>query len=174
MNLSNARLHFSNAKPSSILFSMKQSGNSLDALDHHILQELQADSRLSMRELGRRVGLSAPAVTERVKRLEDAQIILGYGVRVASKPLGRAITAFIGVKDSGRNDPTLVRWARKNDGVLECHSVTGENSCILKIAVPDVAALETMLSDLIHMGFTCDTSIVLSTPLEGKLMIPSA
>ena len=100
---------------------MRQTGGSLDPLDYKILQELQTDSRLSMRELGRRVGLSAPAVTERVKRLEDAQIILGYGVRVASKPLGRTITAFIGVKDSGRNDPTLVRWASQHDGVLECH-----------------------------------------------------
>ncbi|THF71354.1 Lrp/AsnC family transcriptional regulator [Deinococcus sp. Arct2-2] len=151
---------------------MKHSGGSLDPLDHRILGELQTDSRLSMRELGRRVGLSAPAVTERVRRLEDAQIILGYGIRVAPKPLGRTITAFIGVQDSGRNDPTLVRWATRSDSVLECHSVTGDNSCILKVAVPDVGALETMLGELIQMGFTCDTSIVLSTPLEGKLMLP--
>ncbi|GAA0517545.1 MULTISPECIES: Lrp/AsnC family transcriptional regulator [Deinococcus] len=151
---------------------MRQSGGHLDPLDHSILQELQTDSRLSMRELGRRVGLSAPAVTERVRRLEDAGVILGYGVRVASKPLGRTITAFIGVQDSGRNDPTLVRWATKHDGVLECHSVTGDNSCILKVAVPDVGALENMLTELINMGFTCDTSIVLSTPLEGKLLLP--
>ena len=101
---------------------MRQTGGSLDPLDYKILQELQTDSRLSMRELGRRVGLSAPAVTERVKRLEDAQIILGYGVRVASKPLGRTITAFIGVKDSGRNDPTLVRWAsQRSYGMYVVH-----------------------------------------------------
>lgn len=169
-NLPNDTFDLSNAK----LLPMRQLGGTLDPLDHRILQELQTDSRLSMRELGRRVGLSAPAVTERVRRLEDAQIILGYGVRVAGKPLGRTITAFIGVKDSGRNDPTLVKWATRHDGVLECHSVTGDNSCILKVAVPDVAALETMLGELIQMGFTCDTSIILSTPLEGKLMLPPA
>ena len=151
---------------------MRQLGGTLDPLDHRILQELQTDSRLSMRELGRRVGLSAPAVTERVRRLEDGGVILGYGVRVATKPLGRSITAFIGVQDSGRNDPALIRWAGKHDGVLECHSVTGDNSCILKVAVPDVAALEALLGDLIALGFTCDTSIVLSTPLEGKLLLP--
>ena len=153
---------------------MKQHGGSLDPLDHRILEELQTDSRLSMRELGRRVGLSAPAVTERVRRLEEGGVILGYGVRVASKPLGRTITAFIGVQDSGRNDPTLVRWAKKHDGVLECHSVTGDNSCILKVAVSDVAALEALLGELIGMGFTCATSIVLSTPLEGKVLLPPA
>lgn len=153
---------------------MKQHGGPLDPLDHRILEELQTDSRLSMRELGRRVGLSAPAVTERVRRLEDAGVILGYGIRVATGPLGRAITAFIGVQDSGRNDPALVRWAKKHDGVLECHSVTGDNSCILKVAVPDVAALEGLLGELIAMGFTCATSIVLSTPLEGKVLLPPA
>lgn len=147
---------------------MKIFGGTLDSLDQRILQEVQEDARLFMRELGRRVGLSAPAVTERVRRLEDSGVILGYGAKVASKPLGRAITAFVGVRDSGKRDPELVRWAQKHDGVLECHSVTGDNSCILKVALPDVAALEELLGDLIQMGFTCDTSIVLSTPLEGK------
>ena len=151
---------------------MRFTGQGLDTLDYRILQELQQDSRLSMRELGRRIGLSAPAVTERVRRLEESGIVQGYGVRVATKPLGRSITAFIGVKDSGRNDPALVRWAQGRDGVLECHSVTGDNSCILKVAVPDVAALEVLLGELIDLGFTCDTSIVLSTPLEGKLLLP--
>ena len=151
---------------------LKLHGGSLDPLDYRILRELQEDARLSMRELGRRVDLSAPAVTERVRRLEETGVVLGYGARVASKPLGRSITAFVGVQDSGKRDPELVRWAQKHDGVLECHSVTGNNSCILKVAVPDVHALETLLGDLIGMGFTCETSIVLSTPLEGKLMLP--
>lgn len=152
--------------------SMKQSGTILDKVDHHILDELQSDSRLSMRELGRRVGLSAPAVTERVRRLEDAEVILGYGVRVDPKALGRTITAFIGLKDSGRNDPALFRWAEQHQGVMECHSVTGDNSCMLKIAISDVTELEDMLGELINMGFTCDTSIVLSTPIEGKQIAP--
>ncbi|WP_420595968.1 Lrp/AsnC family transcriptional regulator [Deinococcus sp.] len=151
---------------------MKTFGATLDALDQRILQEVQEDARLSMRELGRRVGLSAPAVTERVRRLEEGGVILGYGARVASKPLGRAITAFVGVRDSGKRDPELVRWAQRNDSVLECHSVTGDNSCMLKVALPDVAALEHLLGELIDMGFTCDTSIVLSSPLDGKRLTP--
>ena len=153
------------------LAAMKH-GSALDPLDTRILTELQQDARLSMRELGRRVHLSAPAVTERVRRLEDAGVIQGYSARVAPKPLGRAITAFIGVQDSGRGDPKLVKWAREHDGVQECHSVTGENSCILKVALPDVQALEDVLAELIGMGFTCSTSIVLSTPLLGKLLLP--
>ena len=151
---------------------MKQHGGPLDALDQRILRELQRDARLSMRELGRRVELSAPAVTERVRRLEETGVILGYGARVATRALGRSITAFVGVQGSGKRDPELVRWAQANDDVLECHSVTGDNSCILKVAVADVQALETLLAQLIGLGFTCQTSIVLSTPLEGKLLLP--
>jgi Lrp/AsnC family transcriptional regulator, leucine-responsive regulatory protein len=151
---------------------MKIHGGPLDPLDHKILREVQADARLSMRELGRRVGLSAPAVTERVKRLEETGVILGYGARLAPRLLGRSIIAFVGVQGSGKRDPELVRWAGTNSGVLECHSVTGDNSCILKVAVPDVRALEHLLGELIEMGFTCDTSIVLSTPLDGKLLQP--
>lgn len=144
----------------------------LDGTDVRVLIELQQDARLSLRELGRRVGLSAPAVTERVRRLEDAGVIQGYAARVAPEPLGRPITAFIGVQDSGQRDPALTRWAQKRDGVLECHSVTGGNSCFLKVAVENVHALETMLAELIGMGFTCSTSIVLSTPLPGKMLLP--
>ena len=170
--LPNGTPRFTLARWAARLAVMKMHGGSLDPLDYRILRELQEDARLSMRELGRRVELSAPAVTERVRRLEETGVVLGYGARVASKPLGRSITAFVGVQDSGKRDPELVRWAQKHDGVLECHSVTGNNSCILKVAVPDVHALEVLLGDLIGMGFTCETSIVLSTPLEGKLMLP--
>ncbi|MBB6098456.1 Lrp/AsnC family leucine-responsive transcriptional regulator [Deinobacterium chartae] len=145
----------------------------LDATDARILHELQTDARLSMRELGRRVNLSAPAVTERVRRLEDAGIITGYRATVNPHPLGRTITAFIGVQDSGQRDPMLVKWAKARDGVLECHSVTGENSCMLRVAVSSIAELETILGELIQMGFTCSTSIVLSTPLSGKMLIPA-
>lgn len=147
---------------------MRQANTKLDDLDHQILDALQLDSRLSMRELGRRVGLSAPAVTERVRRMEEARVILGYGIQVSSEYLGHHLTAFIGVKDSGRKDPDLVHWAEQRSGVLECHSVTGSNSCILKVAVADVAALDHLLGELIQMGFTCDTSIVLSSLLEGR------
>lgn len=144
----------------------------LDPLDERILQQLQEDGRHSMRELGRRVGLSAPAVTERVRRLEQQGVILSYGAKIALQPLGRSITAFVGVKGSGKQDPELLSWAQRRDGVLECHSVTGDNSCMLKVAVKDVAALETLLGELIDLGLTCDTAIVLSSPLDGKAPQP--
>ena len=81
-----------------------------------------------MRELGRKVGLSAPAVTERVRRLEEEGVISGYSAKLVPARLGRQITAFIGVQDSGQRDPQLIHWSEEHPAVLECHSVTGENS----------------------------------------------
>lgn len=144
----------------------------LDSFDHKILQELQADARLSMRELSRRIGLSAPAVTERVRRLEDRGVLLGYRALVSPGGVGRDLVAYVAVQDSGKRDPELTRWAREHPGVLECHSVTGRSSCMLKVAVPGVVALEELLGELIDLGFTCDTSIVLSSPLPGKPLGP--
>lgn len=156
------------AKLGASLEKMRQNSNELDPVDYQILWQLQADSRLSMRKLGALVGLSAPAVTERVRRMEEAEVITGYGVKLSQAKLGRHLVAFIAVKDSGRNDAILINWAKQNEGVLECHSVTGVNSCILKVAVSDISALDEILRALIEMGFSCDTSVVLKTSLEGK------
>ncbi len=145
-----------------------------DRADRLILSALQQDARLSMRELGRKVGLSAPAVTERVRRLEEEGVISGYSAKLVPARLGRQITAFIGVQDSGQRDPQLIHWSEEHPAVLECHSVTGENSCMLRVAVESVADLETLLSQLIAMGFTCSTSIVLSSPVAGKPVLPAS
>jgi len=139
-------------------------------MDARILAVLQEDARLSMRELGRRVGLSAPAVTERVRRLEEAKVLLGYHALVSPAALGRSIQAFIGVQESGQRDPQLVQWARGQEGVLEVHSVTGENSCMIKVALRDMSELRGVLGELIEMGFTCSTSMVLETLLSGKTL----
>ena len=139
-------------------------------MDVRILAVLQDDARLSMRELGRRVGLSAPAVTERVRRLEEAKVLLGYHALVSPAALGRGIQAFIGVQESGQRDPQLVQWARGQEGVLEVHSVTGENSCMIKVALRDMSELRGVLGELIEMGFTCSTSMVLETLLSGKTL----
>ena len=142
----------------------------LDPMDARILAVLQEDARLSMRELGRRVGLSAPAVTERVRRLEEAKVLLGYHALVSPAALGRGIQAFIGVQESGQRDPQLVQWARGQEGVLEVHSVTGENSCMIKVALRNMSELRGILGELIEMGFTCSTSMVLETLLSGKTL----
>jgi len=74
------------------------------------------------------------------------------------------------VQESGQRDPQLVQWARGQEGVLEVHSVTGENSCMIKVALRDMSELRGVLGELIEMGFTCSTSMVLETLLSGKTL----
>ncbi len=142
-------------------------------LDHHdsrILAELQADARLSMAELGRRVHLSQPAVTERVRRLEEVGVISGYRAVVDSARLGYAIRAVIRV---GRADEARVRQAvEASPEVLTAFNVTGEDSWILEIAVRDVAHLEQVLQRYCALAET-STAIILKSVRENAPLRPA-
>lgn len=142
-------------------------------LDHHdsrILAELQADARLSMAELGRRVHLSQPAVTERVRRLEEVGVISGYRAVVDSARLGYAIRAVIRV---GRADEARVRKAvEASPEVLTAFNVTGEDSWILEIAVRDVAHLELVLQRYCALAET-STAIILKSVRENAPLRPA-
>ena len=98
----------------------------LDKINIAILNELQKDGRLSFSELGRRVGLSTPAATERVRRLEDAGVIAGYGARINPGALGYAITALIEVATTPGSYQQMLEFARATPAVWECYFVKGE------------------------------------------------
>src|SRR6185369_4581726 len=106
----------------------------LDDIDLRILSLLQSDCRTSLVRLGEQVGLSAPAVLERMKKLEAARVVTGYRALVDGRRVGLDITAFIGVIIS---HPTLIgdfeRQIVALPDVLECHHVTGEYTLLLKI-----------------------------------------
>jgi Lrp/AsnC family leucine-responsive transcriptional regulator len=144
-----------------------------DALDRQILELLQSDGRIKLSELGRRVRLSPAAVTERVRRLESAGAITGYGARVAPSRLGYGIQAFIRVDPHGgytlKHARTLELLARPE--VTEAHHVVGEDCWILKVAVEDTIHLEEILERTSALGRTT-TSIVLSSPVLGKPLLP--
>lgn len=141
-------------------------------LDHHdsrILAELQADARLSMAELGRRVHLSQPAVTERVRKLEELGVITGYHAQVDSAKLGYAIRGVIRV---GRAEEARVNHAIANSPeVLSAYNVTGEDSWILEIAVRDVAHLEQVLQRYCALAQT-STAIILKSLRERAPLRP--
>ena len=144
--------------------------NPLDHHDSRILAELQADARLTMAELGRRVHLSQPAVTERVRKLEDLGVIAGYRAIVNSAPLGYAIRAVIRV---GRCDEPRMRHALDaSPEVLTAYNVTGEDSWILEIAVRDVAHLEQVLQRYCQMAVT-STAIILKSYREHAPLRPA-
>ncbi len=141
----------------------------LDARGWALLRELQLDARLSFAELGRRVGLSTPAVAERVRNLEAAGVITGYRAELDLKKLGLPILAMIRISAVGDVLPRITAVVRSMPEVLECHRGTGADSFTMKVAVSSVAHLETLIDRLTPFGGT-STSIVLSSPVEKRLI----
>ena len=142
----------------------------LDAHDTRILAELQGDARLSMAELGRRVHLSQPAVTERVRKLEAAGVITGYRATVDLARLGYGIRAWIRV---GRAEyARVVKLVQQTPECINAYNVTGEDSWVLEIAVIDVAHLDAVVSRFCLMTETA-TSIILNVVREHQPMAPA-
>lgn len=142
----------------------------LDAHDTRILAELQADARLTMSELGRRVHLSQPAVTERVRKLEAAGVITGYRASVDLGRLGYGIRAIIRI---GRCDyQRVVKVLQQTPEAIDAYNVTGEDSWVLEIAVIDVAHLDAVVTKFCLLGDT-STSIILNTVREHQPMAPA-
>lgn len=141
----------------------------LDSIDGQIIRGLQEDAKASLGELGRQVGLSAPSVMERVRKLEKAGIITGYHATVDARRLGLDIAAFIGV--SIRNPHHLADaegWANGEPQIMECHHVTGGHSLLLKVKTRNTHALEQLISRIRQLEGVerTETMIVLSTHTE--------
>jgi Lrp/AsnC family transcriptional regulator, leucine-responsive regulatory protein len=141
----------------------------LDNYDTRILAELQADARLTLAELGRRVHLSQPAVAERVRKLEAAGVITGYRATVNLAALGYGIRALVRV---GRSDyARMVNLIANAPEVINAWNITGEDSWLLEIAVTDVAHLDAVVSQMCLLAET-STSIILKSVREHQVMLP--
>ena len=143
----------------------------LDATDWRILEELQADGRLSFNELGRRVSLSPPAVAERVRRLEDAGVIVGYRAQVDPARAGQPLTAFVQMRC--RLERCLLKTSQSSDypEIVEIHKLTGDHCSMLKVRAASMAHFEGLLERLGQHG-EMRTSVVLSTQYEGRPVQP--
>jgi Lrp/AsnC family transcriptional regulator, leucine-responsive regulatory protein len=143
----------------------------LDRISWKIIEELQADGRMSWAELGRRVGLTTPAVAERVYRLEKLGVIRGFHADISLERLGMPIQIFVRLSMAGPEP--LVRAfqekVKKWQEVLECHRVTGSDSFIVKARVVSVEHLERLLDRLGHFGST-STATVLSSPVQQRII----
>jgi Lrp/AsnC family leucine-responsive transcriptional regulator len=117
-----------------------------------------------MTELARRVGMSAPSITERVQRLEEAGIIAGYRLELSPKALGLSIAAYVRIRPSPGQLPKLAELAQQTPAVVECHRITGEDCFLLKLHVAEVDQLEKVL-DKFQLFGTTTTSIVQSSPV---------
>ena len=141
----------------------------LDRISWKIIEELQQDGRLSWAELGRRVGLTTPAVAERVYRLEKLGVIRGFHADISLARLGMPILIFVRVSMTGPEAQvrSFQQQVKTWDEVLECHRVTGSDSFIVKASVVSVGHLETFLDKLGRFG-TTSTSTVLSSPVVQR------
>ncbi len=146
------------------VFTYKSNHELLDAVNIQLLKELQQEPRLTMTELGRRVAMSAPAVTERVRRMEEAGIILGYRLEINPVPLGLPITVYVRIRPNPGQLPRVAELVAQIPEVVECHRITGEDCFILKAYIPAIDQLDRILDRFLLYGSTT-TSIVQSSPV---------
>jgi Lrp/AsnC family transcriptional regulator, leucine-responsive regulatory protein len=149
----------------------------LDSIDYKLLGLLQQNARMTQLEMAAAVGLSQPAVAERMRKLEQEGIITGYVARVDGRKLGKDITAFIGVRiDHPKYNAGFAKKILALPDVLECHRVTGPDSYILKVVTEDTQTLDRLISDLLRNipGVTRTmTTVVTSSIKEGSHITPS-
>jgi Lrp/AsnC family leucine-responsive transcriptional regulator len=140
----------------------------LDAIDAAILRALARDGRTTMSDLARAVGLSPPSVAERVRRLEEAGVIRGYGAVVDPASLGLPLAAYIRIRPIPGQLRRVIDVLSGLEAIVECDRVTGEDCFVAKAHVRDVAELEAVIDEIIPYA-TTTTSIIQSSPVKRRL-----
>jgi Lrp/AsnC family transcriptional regulator, leucine-responsive regulatory protein len=148
---------------------MTNENNLLDPINRRLLQELQADARVTMAELGRRINLSAPAVAERVLRLERGGVITGYRAEVDPKAIGYPIGAVVRVRPTTRHLQKIPELAKEIPEVVDCHRITGEDCFFIRLHLRSMDDLEGILDRFLVLGQTT-TSIIHSSPVAGRVL----
>lgn len=142
----------------------------LDSYDRKIIALLQENARLSWSEIGRQIHLTSPAVAERVKRLEEAGVIMGFTTRINLRALGYSFEAMIQITVESHD--ALDRWAAAHPEVLAVHATTGNHCAILRLAVSAPEHLQSLLKSLGDIGKT-STSVILSSQCEERPRLPA-
>lgn len=151
-------------------FKEPQEGNKkkyMDNIDYEIIRCLQENGRISIKKLADKISLTPPAVAERIKKLEETGVIIGYKAIINNKKLGWNIQAIINVTLKPDRRKEFLDFINKDNHILECHHVTGEFSMAIKAIFKEMSDLEIMVGKFQQYGNT-QTLIVLSSPIEGK------
>lgn len=145
----------------------------LDRLDIAILEALQENARTPLSEVGRRVGLSQPATSERVKRLEDRGILAGYTARLDAAALGLGMMAIIRLKTTHEHIKPALKAFAEMPHVIEVHRLTGEDCFLLKVLVPTPGQLETIVDTIARFGAVTTSLVLRSEPAKplGKALL---
>jgi Lrp/AsnC family leucine-responsive transcriptional regulator len=139
----------------------------MDICGRKLLDELQANARLSLAELSRRIGLSPTATAERLKQMEEIGILRGFTVEIDREALGLDVMAFIRMSCPGQHYHRFIEYVQTLEEVRECHHLTGGDDFLLKVTTTSMADLEALIEALLPYG-TPVTSLVLSTPVERR------
>lgn len=146
------------------LFTYNPPDEALDEINIRLLEELDQDPRVSMAALGRRIGMSSPAVAERIRRMEETGVIRGYAITINPAALGLPIGAYIRIRPHTGQLQRIADLARAIPEVVECHRITGEDCFILKVYLPTIDQLDGILDCFLQYG-TTTTSIIQSSPV---------
>jgi Lrp/AsnC family transcriptional regulator, leucine-responsive regulatory protein len=141
----------------------------MDETNTRLLAELSANPRLTLSELGRRVGMSSPAVAERIRRLEESGVIRGYRLELDPAALGLPLAAYVRVRPNPGQLSKIAELARSIPEVVECHRVTGEDCFILKVYLPAIDQLDRLLDRFLVHG-TTTTTIIQSSPVPLRAL----
>jgi Lrp/AsnC family leucine-responsive transcriptional regulator len=145
----------------------------LDEINVRLLAELSEDPRASASELARRVGMSAPAVRERVARLEEAGVIRGYRLEIDPAAIGLPVAAWVRLRPGPGQLPKIAELAARTPEVSECHRISGEDCFLLKVHVASIEALEAVLDQFLMHGQTT-SSFIVATPVPPRAPAASA
>ena len=144
----------------------------IDSIDERILGELQANGRLTMKALAERVGLSSPAMIERVRRLEDRGVITGYRAIVAPAAIGRPVAAVITARFDAPDSGAFTELIQCNSSISESLRLTGRWTHLLRVHVNSLQELETLVDALRATGAICEAAIVTSAPVTWREVTP--
>ncbi len=139
----------------------------MDKIDKQILSMLQKNARTPLKVLAEKVFLSSPAVSSRIKQLENDGVITGYRAEIDPAKLGCFITAFINIAMDGEKRKSFYEFAEKCPNVLECNFITGDYSLLLKVVFPTTLELDVFVGEIQKFGKT-QTTIVFSTPIKNR------
>jgi len=139
----------------------------MDQTDLKIIGILQHNGRIAMKDLGKEVSLSPPAVAERVRRLEETGVIERYKAVINSTKVGKPISVLINASIKPENQEGFLQFARGAEEIVECHHVTGPHSMIMKAYLREMAHLEELVEKIQAYGHT-ETYIIMSSPIEDK------
>lgn len=148
-------------------FDLRKNGSLLDEVNLRLLDELASDARLSTADLSRRVGMSAPAVRERLTRLEEAGVIRGYLLEVDPSALGLPVAAWVRIRPGPGPLPKIAELAARTPQVSQCYRISGDDCFLLLVHVPTIEALESVLDQFLLHGQTT-SSFVVSTPVPPR------